>query len=423
MDDPDLTELLWREDAHYLGVVDLIAASNAPPRTVRCNADWGVAQFRSAEGHPGRRPYAGTFIFDEVERLAIGRACALFGAEHANVQPLSGSIANLAAFRAVLRPGDTLLAMAMHGGGHLSHGHPKHLTSELYRVVAYTVDARTQQLDYENLRQLARRTRPRAIVAGYSSYPRAIDFAFFAEIAREVGAVLVADISHIAGLVAAGLHPNPCRHGALVTTSVEKTLRGTRGGIVLSSAELANGVDRAVFPGLQSSTGLAGLVSLAAALHDAAGEPFRQYQQRVVANASGLAAVLSHHGIPLVAGGTDTHQLLVHVGAVGLSGRDAEARLESIAILSNRNLIPFDPAPPFVASGLRLGTAAVTARGYDDDDMRELGEVLAAAFLAEEWDDARRGRLRARVRELVRRPRAEDTLRDLCLRSKRRAVL
>ncbi|MEU8353336.1 MULTISPECIES: serine hydroxymethyltransferase [unclassified Streptomyces] len=413
MRDTEIERLLRREDGHYLNVIDLIAASNAPVADVRDNRDWGVAQFRSAEGHVGRKPYAGTGNFDAIERLTALRARTLFGAEHANVQPVSGSLANLAAYRALMRPGDTLLSMSMASGGHLSHGHRKHLVTDLFRVVHYDVDTESGLLRYDEIREIAERERPKVLVAGYSAYPRAVDFALFAKIAQEVGARLVADISHIAGLVAAGLHDNPCdQPGTVVTTSVEKTLRGTRGGIVLCSEELRPAVDSAVFPGLQSSVGLAGLISLAETLYDAATPEFRAYQQRVVGNARALAGHLLDGGLDLVSGGTDTHLLVIDLTRTGLSGQEAERRLQDLGILSNRNLLPGDPRPPFQASGLRLGTPTVTSRGFDADDIRELAGIVLEAVLAERWDSAPAA-LRARTTALRDKPRADDALADL----------
>ena len=415
--DDELQALLHREETGYLNAVDLIAASNAPAWDVRSNEHWGVGQFRSAEGYPNRRPYAGTENFDAIELLAIRRARDLFGSEHANVQPLSGSLANLAAYRAVMRPGDTLLSMAMQSGGHLSHGHPRHLVSESYRVVHYSVNPANGLLDYDLLRETALRERPRLIVAGYSSYPRRIDFRAFASIAAEVEAYLLADISHIAGLVAAGMHPNPCRVGAIVSSSVEKTLRGTRGGFLLCRTELAQHVDTAVFPGLQSSVGLGGLISLCSILREAATPEFERYQQQTVANARLLGCLLAEFGLPLLTGGTDTHMLILDVSTIGLSGREAEKRLEGVAILSNRNMIPSDPRPPFEASGLRLGTPTITARGFVETDVRELGGIIGDVLRAPTWSAEVAAHHAARVRELVMRERAGDTLADLRLRS------
>lgn len=414
MHDLELERLMSRENRHYLDSIDLIAASNAPIAAARDNHSWGVAQFRSAEGRLGNKPYAGTAIFDEVERLAVDRARAVFGGEHANVQPVSGSLANLAAYRALMRPGDTMMAMAVTSGGHLSHGHPKHIVSELYRVVPYTVDPRTGLLPYDDIQRIAETERPRVIVAGYSAYPRAVDFARLSAIARGVGATLIADISHIAGLVAAGLHDNPADHpGTVVTTSVEKTLRGTRGGIVLCPATLQPRIDAAVFPGLQSSVGMAGLVSLAATLHDAAGPEFREYQRRVVGNARRMAGMLLDGGLDLVTGGTDTHLLVIDLTRTALTGRDAERRLQDLGILSNRNMLPGDPRPPFVASGLRLGTPTITSRGFGDDDVAELADIVLAALRAEDWDPSKVTLLRKRADVLRARVRPDDALRDL----------
>jgi glycine hydroxymethyltransferase len=411
--DDQLQALVDQESEHYLACIDLIAASNAPLRSVRDNAAWGVAQFRSAEGLPGKRPYAGTKVFDEIERLACERARLAFAAEHANVQPLSGSLANLAAFRAVLRPGQPLLAMRMQSGGHLSHSHPRNVVSSLYRVIPYEVSGQSGLIDYDSIRDLAIKERPGAIVAGFSAYPRVVEFDTLGNIAEEAGAVLVADVSHIAGLVLAGLHPNPCNVGAVVTSSVEKTLRGTRGGVVLCPLDRADAVDSAVFPGLQSSVGLAGLVSMASVFGHARTAAFRDYQIAVVQNAQTLCASLLEGGLPLLTGGTDTHLAIVLVGTLGLSGREAEQRLEAIGILSNRNWIPGDRRSGFEASGLRLGTPTITARGFARDEVQELGAIICRSLTQGRWTDALRDELADRVRELARRQRYTDTLRDL----------
>lgn len=413
MRDEELSRMLVAESIHYLSVVDLIAASNAPTVGVRSNSHWGVAQFRSAEGIPGRRPYAGVRLIDDIERLAAARAQEVFAAEHANVQPMSGALANLAAYQALMRPGDTMLTMSMESGGHLSHGHPRHISSSLYRVAHYNVDPATFLLDYDAILALAKECRPKVIVAGASAYPRAIDFARLAEISSIVGARLMADISHIAGLVAAGLHQNPCLFDAVVTMSVEKTLRGTRGGIILAPRTIARAVDGAVFPGTQSSIGLGVLVSLCALLGEIGTADYVDYQRRVLNLAQRLAAVLTQGGLGLVAGGTDTHLVLIDLRQLPLTGRDAEERLESVNILSNRNLLPFDSAPPFQASGLRLGTSTVAARGYDNSDVEELGSIIIAAILSTEWTKELRESLKSRVRRLANRQRRHDTLADL----------
>ncbi|MGH7929758.1 MAG: serine hydroxymethyltransferase, partial [Candidatus Binatia bacterium] len=365
-----------------------MAASNAPTPTVRKNGTWGVAQFRSAEGYAGRRPYAGTHNFDAVEDLARRRAMHVFGAEYANVQPHSGTAANMAAYRAVMAPGQTLLTLSMPSGGHLSHGHPKHMSSSTYNIVHYELDPVTLRLNYSDIRKRALASKPAAIVAGYSAYSRQIDFGTFAKIADEVDAVLIADISHVAGLVAAGLYPNPCEIGALVTLSVEKTLRGTRGGVILCPARLADAVDTAVFPGLQSSIGMAGLVSLCSLLNEVQSGEYVDYHRRTLAYARLMAESLASEGLRIVSGGTDTHLLLIDLTDQGITGREAEGRLASVGILSNRNLVPGDQRSGFVTSGLRLGTATIAARGWTAEDVHDLSEIIAATLLALTWPDS-----------------------------------
>lgn len=411
--DIKLRELLREEDNRYLNSIDLIAASNAPLASIRNNQEWGVAQFRSAEGHIGRRPYAGQKGFDAIESLTVKRVCEIFGAEHANVQPLSGTMANLAAYQAVLEPGDTLLTMAMNSGGHLSHGHPLHHVKHIYNVQHYNVDPNNFLINYDEVLEIARRIRPRAIVAGYSSYPRKVEFKRFSEIAKEVGAVLIADISHIAGLVAAGLHENPCDVDAIVTTSVEKTLGGTRGGIIMCKNKFLDKIDKSVFPGLQSSVGLAGLVSLCTALHEAKQEKFKKYQNQVIENAQNLASILTKFGIPLTTGGTDTHLLLLNVSKIGLTGKEAEKRLEDIGILSNRNILPFDTRTAFIASGLRLGTPTVTARGYKEKDIEALGKIVATALTSLKWTNEIIDDLSQDTYALAQKTRSDDSLTDL----------
>jgi len=413
MRDKELENLLRCEKEYYLGAVDLIAASNAPSPAVRRNATWGVAQFRSAEGYPGRRPYAGTQNFDAVEDLARRRAMHVFRAEYANVQPHSGTAANMAAYRAVMAPGQTLLTLSMPSGGHLSHGHPKHMISSTYNIVHYELDPVTSQLNYADIRKRALASKPAAIVAGYSAYPRQVDFVAFAKIADEVDAVLIADISHVAGLVAAGLYPNPCEVGALVTLSVEKTLRGTRGGVILCPARLADAVDTAVFPGLQSSIGMAGLVSLCALLNEARSREYVDYHRRTLAYAHLMAEFLASKGLRIVSGGTDTHLLLIDLTDRGLTGRDAEGRLASLGILSNRNLVPGDQRRAFVTSGLRLGTATIAARGWTAGDVLDLSAIVAATLLAPTWPDSDWEVWRDRIRALTSQRRDNDSLADL----------
>jgi glycine hydroxymethyltransferase len=413
LDDPELESLVRQETARYLGAIDLIAASNAPSWPIRASATLGASQFRSAEGLIGRRPYAGTSGFDQIEALASQRGRDLYQAEHCNVQPLSGSMANLAAYKALLKPGDTILSMSLDSGGHLTHGHPRHLVHDLYRIVSYGVDRDTYLLDYDDILAIASREHPQLIIAGCSAYPRAIDFARFAAIGDQVGAHVMADISHISGLVAAGIHENPCSKGLVITSSFEKTLRGGRGGFILCPQRLARAIDGGVFPGLQSSIALSTLVVAARIFREAQEPAFRQYQRDVVSNASHMAYVLMQAGLELLTGGTDTHLILVNVLRSGLTGKEAEQRLEQIGILSNRNAIPYDPLPPFQGSGLRLGTAAVTARGWEATEIDILAAAIADALLAREWSVATRRDLARRVGELAARPRQADTLRDL----------
>jgi len=413
LDDVELEGLVRRETARYLSSVDLIAASNAPSWPIRASATLGASQFRSAEGLIGRRPYAGTAGFDEIEALASQRGRDLYQAEHCNVQPLSGSMANLAVYKGLLKPGDSILSMSLDAGGHLTHGHPRHLVHDLYRIASYGVNRDTYLLDYDEIQATAMQVRPQLIIAGCSAYPRAIDFARFTAIGEEAGAHVIADVSHISGLVAAGVHENPCSSGLVVTSSFEKTLRGGRGGFILCPQRLARAIDGGVFPGLQSSIALSTLVAAARVFREAQEPAFRQYQRDVVSNARRMARVLKQAGLEVLTGGTDTHLILLNVSCSGLTGKEAEQRLEQIGILSNRNAIPYDPLPPFQASGLRLGTAAVTARGWEAAEIEILSAAIAEALTVREWSSAARGDLACRVGELAARLRQADTLRDL----------
>lgn len=413
--DQELDELIRQENEHYLNVIDLIASTNAPSRFLRVNEDWGVAQFRNAEGLIGRKPYAGMHNFDAIEALAARRGCELFGAEHCNVQPFSGSMANLAAYKALLKPGDKILSMSLMSGGHLTHGLKHHLVSDLYQTVHYSVNPETYLLDYDQIMKIAAEEKPQLIIAGYSAYPRAIDFGRFRRIGDAVGAYVMADIAHIAGLVAAGVHENPCEHGIVVTSSVEKTLRGIRGGFILCPKELADRIDRGVFPGLQSSVGLGQIFATARLFFEARREEYREYQRRVLHHARLMADILKQRSIPLIAGGTDTHMMLLNVGALGLTGKDAEQRLERIGILSNRNIIAFDPRPPSQASGLRIASNSVTARGFGAEEIELLAEWISDAILAPDWSKELERDLRSRVAGLVAKRRESDTLNDLVL--------
>lgn len=415
MYDRELDELIRKENQHYLNVIDLIASTNAPPRFLRVNEDWGVAQCRNAEGLIERRPYAGMHNFDAIEALAARRGCELFGAEHCNVQPFSGSMANLAVYKALLKPGDKILSMSLMSGGHLTHGLKHHLVSDLYQVVHYGVDPETYLLDYDQIMSIGAEEKPQLIIAGYSAYPRAIDFGRFREIGDAVGAYVMADIAHIAGLVAAGLHQNPAEQGMVVTSSVEKTLRGIRGGFILCPAKLADKIDRGVFPGLQSSVGLGQIFASARLFFEASTEEYREYQRRVLQHARLMAEILRQRDIPLIADGTDTHMVLLNVGALGLTGKDAEQRLERIGILSNRNVTAFDPRPPSQASGLRIASNSVTARGFGAGEIELLAEWISDAILAPHWSRQMESDLRSRVASLVAKHRDSDTLNDLKL--------
>jgi glycine hydroxymethyltransferase len=313
---------------------------------------------------------------DEVEELARARLCKLFGAEHANVQPHSGTQANMAVYFAVLKPGDTILGMALDHGGHLSHGHPINFSGQLFRAVHYGVDRETERIDYDRLRHIARREKPRLIVAGASAYPRVIDFQAIREICDEVGAYLLADIAHIAGLCAAGLHPSPLPHAHFVTTTTHKTLRGPRGGAILCHKEHARLIDKTVFPGIQGGPLMHAIAAKAVAFKEALTEEFRAYQQKVVENARALAQALEERGYRLVSGGTDTHLLLVDLTPKGLTGAEAEGHLEGVGIMVNKNTIPFDPRRPAIASGIRLGTPAVTTRGMGLNEMVQIADLI-----------------------------------------------
>ena len=352
-----------------------------------------------AEGYPGKRYYGGCEFIDEVERLAIDRAKALFSAEHANVQPHSGSQANMAVYMTALEKGDTVLGMDLSHGGHLTHGHPLSFSGREYHVVAYGVRREDKRIDYEALAALAREHRPKLIIAGASAYAREIDFARFGAVAEEVGAALMCDIAHIAGLVIAGLHPSPVPHAPFVTTTTHKTLRGPRGGLVLCRADRAKDLDRNVFPGIQGGPLEHVIAAKAVAFAEAATPEFVTYQEGVVRNARALAEALTSRGFRLVSGGTDNHMLLVDVGQKGISGKDAEKLLEKVGLTVNKNTIPFDTRSPMVASGIRLGTPAVTTRGMGVAEMDVIGAAVARTLEARE-DPAVHAEVRRTVSEL-----------------------
>ena len=367
--------------------LELIASENFVSEAV-LEAMGSVFTNKYAEGYPGRRYYGGCENVDVVEALAIDRAKALFGAEHVNVQPHSGAQANMAVFLAVLKPGDTILGMNLAHGGHLTHGHPLNFSGKYFNIVPYGVRKDDERLDYEELAVQARAHKPKLIIAGASAYPRVIDFARIRAVADEVGALLMTDMAHIAGLVATGVHPSPVPHSDFVTTTTHKTLRGPRGGLVLCRQAHAKDLDRAVFPGVQGGPLVHVIAAKAVCLKEASTPEFAAYQRQVVANASRLARVLADGGFRIVSGGTDNHLMLVDVFSRGLTGKVAEAALGKAAITVNKNAIPFDQSPPMVASGIRVGTPAVTTRGMTEQDMDAIGSFILRALASHDDEPA-----------------------------------
>jgi glycine hydroxymethyltransferase len=381
--DPEVAKWIEAEVRRQNEGLELIASENWVSRAVR-EAQGSVLTNKYAEGYPGKRYYGGCEFVDRIETLAIDRAKTLFRADHANVQPHSGSQANMAVYLTALKPGDTILGMDLSHGGHLTHGHPLSFSGKEYRVVAYGVRREDERIDFDALAALAREHRPKMIIAGASAYAREIDFAKFGEIATEVGADLMCDIAHIAGLVIAGLHVSPLPHAPYVTTTTHKTLRGPRGGLVLCRADRARDLDRNVFPGVQGGPLEHVIAAKAVALAEAGTPEFVEYQKRTVANARALAEALSRRGFRLVSGGTDNHVMMVDVGARGISGKEAEKALEKVLITVNKNTIPFDTRPPMVASGIRIGTPAVTTRGMGVAEMEVIGDAIARTLDARE---------------------------------------
>jgi glycine hydroxymethyltransferase len=396
--DPEIFAAISSEAQRQNDGLELIASENFVSAAV-LEAGGGVMTNKYAEGYPGRRYYGGCEFVDDAERLAIGRAKELFGAEHANVQPHSGTSANMAVYFAMLKPGDTLMGMDLASGGHLTHGHPLSYSGRDFEVVSYGVDRETERIDYDEVEALARQHRPKLIVCGASAYSRVIDFERFRAIADACGALLMADIAHIAGLVAAGLHPSPVPHCHFVTTTTHKTLRGPRGGVVLCRKEFAKQINRAVFPGLQGGPLMHIIAAKAVAFREAASENFRNYQGAIRENASALAGELAERGLRIVSGGTDNHVFLVDVGTRDLDGKRAEAALESAGITVNKNTIPYDPKPPMVASGIRIGTPAVTSRDMGVEEMAIIASLIDDA-LAGADDPKITAAVRARVLEL-----------------------
>ncbi len=380
--DPEIAAIIERELERQNTTIQLIASENFTSRAV-IEAQGSVLTNKYSEGYPGKRYYGGNLVVDEAENLARSRACELFGAENANVQPHSGANANQAAFMALLEPGDKVMGMRLDQGGHLTHGSPVNFSGRMYDFVAYGVDDDTEMLDYDVIRDLAVRERPRMIIAGATAYPRTIDFERFRAIADEVGALLLVDAAHIAGLVAGGAHPSPVPHADVVTFTTHKTLRGPRAGAILSRKEYATGIDKAVFPGLQGGPLMHVIAAKAVAFREASEPAFRQYAADVVANAQALAGALTEEGFRIVSGGTDNHLMLVDLRPFGVTGKVAQEALDRAGITCNKNAIPNDPEKPFVTSGLRLGTASCTTAGMGTDQMREIasliGQVLRAA--------------------------------------------
>ncbi|HTR20896.1 MAG TPA: serine hydroxymethyltransferase [Gemmatimonadales bacterium] len=396
--DPAVAALIRREVERQEHGLELIASENFVSVAV-LEAMGTALTNKYAEGLPGKRYYGGCEVVDEVEQLAIDRAKALFGADHANVQPHSGAQANMAAYLAVIKPGDTLLGLALSHGGHLTHGATVNFSGSLFRAITYGVREETGRIDYDQVRTLARTERPRLLIAGGSAYARIIDFPAMRAIADEVGAVFLVDMAHFAGLVAGGVHPSPVPHAHIVTTTTHKTLRGPRGGMILCKAELAKAVDKQVFPGTQGGPLEHVIAAKAVALREAMTEDFKRYAAQVVRNAAALAAALVARGYAIVSGGTDTHLLLVDLRPKGLTGKEAEQLLDRAAITVNKNTIPGDPQSPFVTSGIRLGTPALTTRGFGVGEMKQVAELIDTVLTGK--DEATLGRVRGQVRELT----------------------
>jgi glycine hydroxymethyltransferase len=374
--DPEVAGIIQAELARERDKIELIASENFPSLAV-LEATGSVLTNKYAEGYPGKRFYGGCECVDLAEELAIARAKALFGAEHANVQPHSGVQANTTVYFAALEPGDPILGMNMRHGGHLSHGSPASLSGTFYKAFSYGVNRESERLEYEEVLEEAKKCRPRLIVAGGSSYPRSIDFTAFRRIADEVGAILVVDMAHFAGLVAGGGLPDPVPHAEFVTTTTHKTLRGPRGGLILCREEYAHAIDHALFPGIQGGPLMHVIASKAVALKEAMSEDFKAYAQRIVDNAQALASALQERGLRLFSGGTDTHLMLIDLRPQGVTGLEAQLALDEVSITTNKNEVPFDEQPPAITSGLRLGTPAMTTRGMREPDMATIAGFIA----------------------------------------------
>jgi len=396
--DPEIAEAIHLETERQADGLELIASENFVSEAVM-EAAGSVLTNKYAEGYPGRRYYGGCEFVDRAEALAIERAKALFGAAHVNVQPHSGTQANMAVYFSVLQPGDTIMGLNLAHGGHLTHGSPVNFSGRFFRVIPYGVHPETEQIDFAQVERLAREHRPKMIVVGGSAYPRTLDFATFKEIAAAVGAILMADIAHPAGLIAAKLHPSPIPYAEFVTTTTHKTLRGPRGGMVMCQEEYAAVLNKNLFPGFQGGPLMHIIAAKAVAFKEALSDEFRAYQRQIQLNAVALAEELGALGFRLVAGGTDTHLMLVDLRPKRLTGKVAETALEKAGITVNKNAIPFDPEKPAVTSGIRIGTPAVTTRGMREEEMRLIGQLIAEV-LQDATDEARQRRVRDKVREL-----------------------
>lgn len=379
--DPEVAKAIEMEEGRQENKIELIASENFVSRAVMA-AQGSVLTNKYAEGYPGKRYYGGCEYVDIVEDLARDRIKELFGADHANVQPHSGSQANMAVYLAMLQPGDTVLGMNLSHGGHLTHGSPVNISGIYFNFVEYGVDKETETIDYEKLRELAQSIKPKMIVGGASAYPREIDFKKIGEIAEEVGALVMIDMAHIAGLVATGLHSNPVPYAHFVTSTTHKTLRGPRGGLILCKQEFAQKIDKAIFPGIQGGPLMHVIAAKAVAFGEALQPEFKEYQQQIILNAKALAQSLQSRGFRLVSGGTDTHLVLLDMRSKGLTGKVAEKILDDVGITVNKNTIPFDPESPFVTSGIRIGTPAVTTRGMKEPEMDQIAQAMNLALTA-----------------------------------------
>ena len=374
--DPKVQEMIELELGRQRNKLEMIASENFVSQAVM-EAQGSVLTNKYAEGYPHKRYYGGCEYVDMVEELAIERAKQLFGAEHVNVQPHSGSQANFGVYFALLEPGDTIMGMNLAHGGHLTHGSPVNVSGKYFNIIPYGVDAETGRIDYDEMRKIAQEHKPKMIIGGGSAYSRQIDFKTMADIAHEVGAIFMVDMAHFAGLVAAGLHPNPVEYADIVTTTTHKTLRGPRGGMIMCKEEYAKAIDKSIFPGIQGGPLMHVIAAKAVAFGEALQPEFKEYAKQVIVNAQTLANALQQEGITIVSGGTDTHVLLVDLRTVGLTGKVAEHVLDEVGITCNKNTIPFDPESPFVTSGIRLGTPALTTRGLNEEDMKEIASIIS----------------------------------------------